>query len=352
LNQEQRPDFADILTLKAAFRPTLSDVAKLAGVSVATASRALSNPDLVAENTRNTVRDAAASCGYKINLVARSLRLQRTNTVLVLVPAFDNHFYPDVLRAMEEVAHDEGFSMILGLTGKKQHRERNYLDLVVTQRVDGLIALDDGVNQIAQSAAGMSVPMVQVLEGFWGDRMPMIGVDNGSLAAGAVHHLLGLGHRRIAHIAGLSGSIVAQQRRDGYAAALREGGLEYDEALVVRGDYRHEPGLAAMRQLLSMAEPPTAVFCANDASALGAMRACRMAGLRVPADISIVGVDDIEDAALCDPPLTTVRQPRGEIGRIAMEILIRAIRGQRVENSLILPTELIIRETTARPAAA
>lgn len=338
--------------MKPAFRPTLSDVAKLAAVSVATASRALSNPDLVAESTRNVVRDAAASCGYKINLVARSLRLQRTNTVLVLVPAFDNHFYPDVLRAMEEVAHDEGFSMILGLTGRKQHRDRNYLDLVVTQRVDGVIALDDGVNQIAESAVGMSVPMVQVLEGFCGDRMPMVGVDNRGLASNAVHHLIELGHRRIAHIAGHPDSIVAQQRKDGYSAALRDGGLAYDETLVVRGDYRQEPGLTAMQHLLSKPRRPTAVFCANDASALGALRACRLAGIRVPFDISIVGVDDIDDAVLCDPPLTTVRQPRSDIGRIAMEKLIRAIRGQRVENSVILPTELIIRETTARPVAA
>jgi LacI family repressor for deo operon, udp, cdd, tsx, nupC, and nupG len=329
----------------------LSDVAKIAGVSVATASRALSNPDLVAENTRNAVRDAAASCGYKVNLVARSLRLQRTNTVLVLLPAFDNHFYPDVLRSMEEFAHDQGFSMILGLTGKQENRERNYMDLVVTQRVDGVIVLDDGVNQLQEGAAGLSVPMVQVLEGFCGDKVPMVGVDNRSLATQVVRHLLELDHRRIAHIAGHPGSIVAQHRKDGYANALQNAGVPPDDDYIVHGDYRQDSAIAAMHQLLSMRKPPTAVFCANDASALGALRACRMAGVRVPFDISIVGVDDIDDAVLCDPPLTTVRQPRGEIGKRAMETLIRAIRGHHVEPNVMLPTELIVRETTARPNA-
>lgn len=336
--------------MKPSFRPTLTDVAKLAGVSVATASRALSNPDLVAESTRNAVRDAAKSCGYKINLVARSLRLQRTNTVLVLAPGFDNHFFPDVLRSMEEAAHDEGFSMILGFTSRRQHRERNYLELVVTQRVDGMIVIDDGISQLKESA-GVSVPMVQVLEPFCGDRVPMVGVDNRGIAAAAVGHLAGLGHRRIAHIAGHPDSLVAQQRKDGFVAALQDAGLAAGENLVVWSDYRQEGGTSAMRQLLTATEPPTAVFCANDLAALGAMRACRMAGLRIPADISIVGVDDIEDAAFCDPPLTTVRQPRREIGRRAMDILVRAIRGQLVENKVTLATELVIRETTAPPGA-
>ncbi len=340
----------DTPQLKPSLRPTLTDVAKLAGVSVATASRALSNPDLVAESTRNAVRDAAKSCGYKINLVARSLRLQRTNTVLVLAPGFDNHFFPDVLRAMEEAAHDEGFSMILGFTSRRQHRERNYLELVVSQRVDGMIVIDDGISQLKESA-GVSVPVVQVLEPFCGDRAPMVGVDNRGIAATAVGHLAGLGHRRIAHIAGHPDSLVARQRKDGYVSALRDAGLAAYESLIVWGDYRQEGGMSSMQKLLSLAEPPTAVFCASDLSALGAMRACRIAGLRIPADISIVGVDDIEDAALCDPPLTTVRQPRREIGRRAMEMLVHAIRGRYVESRVTLPTELVIRETTAPPAA-
>ena len=324
----------------------------MAGISVATASRALSNPDLVAESTRNAVRDAAASCGYKINLVARSLRLQRTNTILVLVPVIDNYFYPEIIKAMEKTAREQGFSMILGMTSNEQDRQSNYFDLVVTQRVDGLITLDAGSNDLTPDLSSVTVPAVQVLESVVENGVPVVGVDNGEVASSAVQHLLELGHRRIAHIAGRPCSNVARERQDGYVDSLKKAGLSAEESLIVRGDYGHDTGVAAMKQLLSMKKPPTAVFCANDASALGALRACKLAGLRVPTDISIVGVDDVDEAKLSDPPLTTVRQPRHDIGCRAMELLIQAIKGRHTEGSVMLPTQLIVRDTTARVAAA
>jgi LacI family repressor for deo operon, udp, cdd, tsx, nupC, and nupG len=330
----------------------LADVAKLAGVSVATASRALSNPDLVAENTRDAVCRAAESVGYRINLVARSLRKQRSNTVMVLVPGIDNQFYPDIIRGMENAALDGGYAMILGLTGRAQKREKAYLDLLDTRRADGMLILDGSIGKLNRKDMRFGVPVVQVLETLDDSLTPSVTVDDRNIARMAVDHLVKFGHRRIAHIAGRDGSIVGSHRRIGFLDAMRGHGLVVREDHCLPGDYGYDGGRAAMDKLLDHPEPPTAVFCANDSSALGAMRACRHRGLSVPRDISIMGVDDISDAANSDPPLSTIAQPREAIGATAMEMLIGQIEKRKLQtHHAVIPVNLVQRQSTAPPRA-
>jgi LacI family repressor for deo operon, udp, cdd, tsx, nupC, and nupG len=334
---------------KSSDRPTLNEVASRAGVSVATASRALSNPELVAERTRHNVRKAAEACGYRVNFLARSLRRERSDSILVLIPDIDNFFYPEIIRALEETAHGEGLSMMLGLTSNRVDRESSYLDVLSSRRADGLIILDGGLDRMMLAGVEFDVPTVQVLECAAGKDLPTVRIDDRLVAELAVAHLAGLGHRHIAHIAGSSDSQVAGERIAGFRAAMLKH-VGQPDALVVRGGYSHDAGREAMECLLDSGERPTAVFCVNDAAALGAIQGCRRRGLRIPEDISIVGVDDIELAAASDPPLTTVHQNRYEIGASAMRMLIGLLqRRQLADTDVVVPVELVVRQSTAPP---
>lgn len=338
--------------MKQAFVPTLSDVARLAGVSVATASRALSNPDLVAEHTRDLVRQAAESCGYRINLVARSLRTRRSNTVLVLIPDINNEFYPEIICGMEHHAHDMGYSVILGMTGNALEREESYYELLSTHRIDGLVILDGGIDRLLENGIHPSLPTVQVLECTGGTSLPFVRIDDHAVMEIAIAHLVGLGHRRIAHIAGSADSLVAHERIEGFRTAMKSRDLAVPPDLVKTGDYHHDGGRTAMQALLGLTAAPTAVICANDASALGAIQACQLAGLHVPHDMSVMGIDDITSAAQSAPQLTTIRQPRRAIGQRAMEILIEMMHHNRnIQTQVVMPTELVLRQSTAAPAA-
>lgn len=328
-------------------RPTLSDVAKMAGVSVATASRALSNPDLVADSTRRAVRDAANACGYKVNLVARSLRIQRTDTLLVLQPRIDDIFYPVLLGSIEEAALAEGYSVMVGFTGKDEKLREAYADLMSNGRVDGVIIMDGGTGVEGITGPKPAVPAVQVLDVVYGG-VPAVRVDDAQLADIAVSHLASLGHRRIAHIAGPERSVSATGRKRGFLAAMAKFGLAADEDLVKPGNNRREEGAEAMRHFLSLANPPTAVFAASDGMGCGAMDVCRERGLSVPGDISIIGADDTADSAWAFPALTTVHVPRAAIGARAAEKLIGIIRGQDgIPQDTVMPVELKLRGSHA-----
>ena len=329
-------------------RPTLSDVAKMAGVSVATASRALSNPDLVADSTRRAVRDAAESCGYKVNLVARSLRIQRTNTLLVLQPCIDNAFYPALLRGIEETSLAYGYSVMVGFTDKSEKHREAYADLMSNGRVDGVIVIDGGARVDGITGPKPEVPAVQVLDLVYGGAVPAVRVDDQQVADIAVSHLASLGHRRIAHISGPEQSIPAMDRKRGFLAAMARLGLAVDDDLVKPGDNRRQGAAEAMKHFLSLPKPPTAVFAASDCMGCAAMDVCRDRGISVPGEISFVGADDTADGACAYPALTTVHVPRSAIGARAAEALIGLIRGQGgVPHDTVMPVELKLRASHA-----
>ena len=329
-------------------RPTLSDVAKMAGVSVATASRALSNPDLVADSTRRAVRDAAESCGYKVNLVARSLRIQRTNTLLVLQPCIDDTFHPALLRSIEETSLTFGYSVMVGFTDKSEKYRGAYADLLSNGRVDGAIIIDGGTGVEGLTGPKPEVPTVQVLDVVYGGAVPSVRVDDQQVAEMAVHHLASLGHRRIAHIAGADKSLPAADRRRGFLSAMSKLGLSVDEDMVRTGNNKRDGAAEAMKHFLSLSKPPTAVFSASDCMACAAMDVCRERGLQVPGDISFIGADDTRDAQCNYPALTTVHVPRSAIGARAAEKLIGLIRGQSgIPHETVMPVELMLRGSHA-----
>ncbi len=328
-------------------RPTLSDVAKLAGVSVATASRALSNPDLVADGTRRAVRDAATSCGYKINLVARSLRIQRTDTLLALVPDIDNAFYPRLIHAIEDTALAMGYAVIIGFTAKSEKYREAYGELLSAGRVDGMVVMDGGSGVDRFTGPQPDLPVVQVFDRVYGPSVPLVRVDDHQVAELAVHQLASMGHRRIAHIAGADEQQSARDRRDGYRAAMQRLGLPLEDQLVKNGHGHRAGGAEAMKQLLELPQGPTAVFCASDSMACAAMDVCRDRGIHVPGDISFIGADGTAEGMFSFPSLTTVDVPRAEAGVRAVEKLIGLIRGQAVAPDTVLPVEIKLRGSCA-----
>ena len=334
-------------------RPTFSDVAKLAKLSVATDSRALSNPDLVAESTRKAVREAAASCGYKVNLVARSLRMQCTNTLLLLAPCVDNPFYPSLVRAIEATAHEQGFSVIIGFTLKNPDSRSAYGDLISNGRVDGVILIDGGVGIQDLTGLRPPIPTVQALDQVLAPSVPVVKADDHYVAELAVRHLAGLGHRRIAHISGAPSALPSVQRQEGYRDTMAALGQPVEDGYIQCGYYRREPAIEAMDQLLALRNRPTAVFCTNDSMACGAMQVCLDRGLRVPGDMSFVGAGNTSDGEYVRPALTTVNVPRAEIGRLAALKLMRLIRGQNhVSPEIILPVELLVRGSSSAASQA
>jgi LacI family transcriptional regulator, repressor for deo operon, udp, cdd, tsx, nupC, and nupG len=331
-------------------RPTLDDIARIARVSTATASRALSNPHMVAAKTREAVLDAAARTGYRTNLLARSLRKQASHAVLVLVPNLSNQFYPEIIRGIEQVAHERDYAVMLGFTAHEASREMSYVDLVRRRRADGILILDASLRNLFTAGEAFSLPAVQVIERMPGVALPFVKIDDHAAALEAVRHLTGLGHRRIAHLMGRTRYSVTPDRFAGYAQALAEAGLALDLTLIGEGDFNFGRGMDAADLLMRQADPPTAIFCANDDSALGAMKRLADLGLSVPRDVSVVGFDDIEAAASAEPPLTTIHQPRFELGATAMRMLIDILEGRPLaSHEVVLSTGLIRRASTAPP---
>jgi len=335
-------------------RRTIVDVARLAGVHPSTVSRALHRADLpLRPETRRKVLAAVARLEYRPSVIARGLRLQRTNTLGMLVPDITNPFFPPIIRGAEEAARERGYELVLCNTDDSPDRETASLRLLRERQADGLLMATSRMADATLAAVRRDrFPFVLVNRG---SRVPAdlsVEVDNERAAESVIAHLAGLGHRRIAHIAGPLSTTTGAERAAGYRAAMRSRGLPADESLVAEAEAYAEPsGYAAAVRLLRAS--PTAIFGANDLLILGALRAAREARLRVPQDISLVGVNDIPLAGLIDPPLTTVRVPQREMGEIAARMLIAVLENETVaRRHVLLDTTLIVRGSTGAPARA
>jgi LacI family transcriptional regulator, repressor for deo operon, udp, cdd, tsx, nupC, and nupG len=334
-------------TASAAHRYNIKEVAVAAKVSVATVSRTLAMPDVVAPETRRRVHDAIRRMGYTPNAQARNLRTARTNVIVALVPDISNPFFAEVIRGIEQVAHRSHYSVLLGDTQYNRAREQGYADLLNTRQADGLITLLPHIPKI--SAAGR-LPIVNACEYVRDRSITSVYVDNVAAAQQATEYLLTLGHRAVAFITGPMNSPISVDRSQGYEIALTGAGIKRNRRLTAEGDFSAESGIRAIESLFARGESFTAVFCSNDEMALGALRAIKSHGLRVPQDVSVVGFDDIRFARYSDPPLTTVAQPMGDIGREAMSMLIEILTEADVPaRKRILPTQLVVRGSTSQP---
>ncbi|NUS67370.1 MAG: LacI family DNA-binding transcriptional regulator [Ensifer adhaerens] len=334
-------------------RPKIKDIAERAGVSVATVSRALSGSSLVTDETRKRINALARELNYRPNVSARNLRTRRSMSVLLVVRDVGNPFYLEILKGVEATAREAGYAVLMGNTENDPDREVEYFNMLRDGHADGMILMTGKLPppQPGESADLSHLPVVIALEMIEGSGFPHVQIDNVAAAEAAVEHLIALGHRRIAHIAGPLPEVMALHRRDGYRAAMKAAGLAIAEGYEVRGDYLLESGEACASDLFALSEPPTAIFAANDEMAYGAIHALRRLGRDVPGDVSVVGFDDLYLSKAFYPPLTTVSQPRADIGRTAMSQLLNVLSDGEVgtEPAIVLPTTLNIRGSTAPP---
>lgn len=328
-------------------RPRIKDIAAAVGVSPASVSRALSGTGLVAEPTLSRIRAVAEDLGYRPDVRARNLRTRRSMAVLMVVRDVGNPFYLEIFKGVEAAAREAGYSVLMGNTEDDPDREAEYFDMLDDGHADGMILM---TGKLPTEARG-DLPVVVALEMIAGTAYPHVVIDNEAAGRAATQHLIDLGHRRIAHVTGPLPDGMSAGRLRGYRAAMAEAGLPVPDGYVARGDYSLRSGQAACRALMALPEPPTAIFAASDEMAYGIIGVLGGMGLSVPAEVSVMGFDDLFLSEAFQPPLSTVCQPRAEIGRKAMTVLIDVMAGQPAPDQLIvLPTELQIRGTTAPPA--
>lgn len=331
----------------------IDDVARLAGVSTATVSRALRGLPSVSPETRAKVARAAAELGYVASPSASRLAGGRTGSVGVVVPRITRWFFATVVEAAEEVLHRAGWDVLLyNLGGREQERRRVFHAQALHKRVDAVVLVATPLSdEDVAAVAGLDLPGVTVSSGTPVAGWPSIRIDDVLAARTAVEHLVALGHTRIAHVSSHSDALsfaAHGDRRRRYREAMRHAGLFLDPALVVDDEFTVAGGERATRELLRHGEVPTAIFAACDEMAMGAIRALREARLRVPDDVSVIGIDDHNLSAALG--LTTVAQPAAEQGRRAASTLLDVLRGGPARHeSQILPTCLVVRDTTAAP---
>lgn len=327
----------------------MEDVAREAGVSRALVSLVMRERPNVSNERRGRVLDAAAKLGYRPNAMARSLASQRTKTVGVILDDLRNPFFAEIAGGVEELASQLGYQLLLAAGGRQARRERAALEALLEHRVSGMIMVSPRMPASVIAAAAAEAPLVIV-------GRTVRGVDADSVLINEAHgtelvldHLVGLGHKRIAHIDGGTGA-GGPQRRAAYVRGMRSRRLGR-HTLVIGGDFTEEAGVSAAAELLRRRELPTAVFAANDMVAVGLLGGFDRAGIDVPGQVSIVGYDNISIAHLAHVSLTTVDQPRTDMGRLALELLLDRIVNHRANEVRLIEPSLIVRSTTAPPRA-
>ena len=327
---------------------TMKDVALKAKVSTATVSRALMNPDKVSQATRNRVEKAAREVGYLPQPMGRNVKRNESRTILVIVPDICDPFFSEIIRGIEVTAANHGYLVLIGDCAHQNQQEKTFIDLIITKQIDGMLLLGSRLPFDASIEEQRNLPPMVMANEFAPElELPAVHIDSLTAAFDAVNYLYEQGHKRIGCIAGPEEMPLCHYRLQGYVQALRRCGIMVDPQYIARGDFTFEAGSKAMQQLLDLPQPPTAVFCHSDVMALGALSQAKRQGLKVPEDLSIIGFDNIDLTQFCDPPLTTIAQPRYEIGREAMLLLLDQMQGQHVgSGSRLMDCELIIRGST------
>ena len=328
---------------------TMKDVAQKANVSTATVSRALMNPDKVSQSTRNRVEQAALEVGYLPQSLGRNMKRNESRTILI-VPDICDPFFSEIIRGIEVTAAEQEYLVLIGDCAHQNRQEKTFIDLIITKQIDGMLLLGSRLPFDAGVEEQRNLPPMVMANEFAPElELPTVHIDNLTAAFNAVNYLHELGHRRIGCNAGPEEMPLCHYRLQGYVQALRRSGITVDPHYIARGNFTYEAGANALEQLLTLPEPPTAIFCHSDIMALGALSLAKRRGLKVPEDLSIIGFDNISLSEFCDPPLTTVSQPRFDIGREAMLLLLDQLHGHSVSSgSRLLDCELIVRGSTRK----
>jgi LacI family transcriptional regulator len=343
---------ADLRSERFRGRATIRDIADLAGVSIATVSRVLNGRPDVAAETRENVMQVVREHGFSTNRGARGLSSGRTGIIGLTLPLVNDSYFGPILAGASEALYEQDMRIMLCPTLHEHDREVSLLERLMRGTTDGAILMlpeESGEELLSLQKSGYPFVVVDPREAP-PDGIPCVSSMHAAGAKLATEHLLGLGHRRIGAITGVPGMYASEERLMGMRAALATAGILLDADLVVASDWQIPTGEAAADELLSRPDPPTAIFAFNDNGAVGAVQAARRRGLRVPEDLSIIGFDDLFQATIVAPKLSTVRQPLAELGRMGVSLLSRLIDGQRLDAQRVeVSTTLVVRESTAPP---
>lgn len=331
---------------------TIKDIARDLGVSIATVSLALNSSPRVTEQTRRKVLEAAERLGYHRNAIARALVMNKTVRVGVIVPDITQLFFSEMIRAAQQVATERGYDILIGNTDRDRELEAHYLRLITERQIDGVILTSvDFEETLLEQVLGSGFSLVFVNNIYPGYTGPFVGTDSelGGYLAGS--HLLKLGHRKIALLSADSGAPFNSRRIAGFRRAFRDAQAAFPEELVLEGDFTVESGYRLTVELIKQRRDVTAIFAATDMIAIGAMKALKQAGIRIPEEISVVGFDDLVIAAFPGIELTTVRQEIATVGSSAMKLLLDQLEGAgaapEAPENVLVPPEMVIRKTTA-----
>lgn len=324
----------------------IQQVAKQAGVSVATVSRVLNGKDKVSTKTKLKVEEAIQYLNYEPSMLGRNLRNSESRIVLILIPSISNPFYFEVIKGIENMALSQNYSILLCETDSKPEKEEIYFDLVRKKMADGIISMDPAVNVETLKELAENYAIIQCSEYGGGIGIPYVTIDSEEASYHAVKHLIQIGHRKIALMNSDEKFLYARERRMGYERALQEHGIPLNgEYIFYTQELGFEQGQQTMKKILQLQDRPTAVFAVSDLLAIGALKEINAAGLHVPEDVAVVGFDKIDFSNMTNPALTTVAQPMYKMGTVAARMLIEKIQGKTVD-SVVLGHELVIREST------
>lgn len=334
---------------------SIKEVARIAGVSIATVSRCINEPKRVKEKTRLKVQEAILQTGYAPNTLAQSFRRGKTNMIMVVLPSVGDPFFTEVMRGIRTVAKAKGYTIMINETQFNTMTADEIGAMMVSKQADGIILLASMSpfgNEILSARSNQALPIVIGCETISPDlaEFPSVHIDNVAAAEEATNYLISLGHKRVAFMSGEDTSLLTKDREFGYRAAMKDAGLPVQEEWVVSGSLTIDGARHATRELMNLSDRPTAIFCANDEMAIGTLHGVKAARLSVPEDISVMGFDDTRYAEVTDPPLTTISQPAEEIGERTFYRLCKMIDGETVEDAEpeIVPHKLIVRRSVAR----
>jgi LacI family transcriptional regulator len=332
--------------------PTIHDIARELKISASTVSRALNDNPRISLKTKEKIKVVAASLGYRPNTLASNLRNKKSNTIGIVVPLINRHFFSSVISGVEDIAYKAGYTVVISQSNDLATKEINIVQSMFSNRVDGLIisiAMQTNTFEHLKIFRKKHIPLV-----FFDRAVPEIETDKivvDDFAGGfrVTQHLIDQGYQRIGHLAGPQNLMTYFDRKNGYKEALSKNGIQYDESLVIINTLTSDEGISAVQQLMKLSNPPDAIFCGNDTTALSAMIYLRDQGIRIPQDIGIVGFSNEPFSKVVSPSISTIAQPGFKMGQKAAELIIRQIETkERTYQTIVLPTELIIRESSSR----
>lgn len=331
-------------TSKQIQRITIKQIAREAGVSLATVSRALNDRQDIHPATRDRILAIAQEHGYTPNAIARSLVTQRTHTIGLAVRTHLDMWAAQIIMPIEELAHSSGYEVFVSSHRTNADRERSVLQAFHSRQVEGMIVINSMLGEeitTLQKTLGTPIVLISpLIESTYRCTVRSHDIRGAQLAT---EHLIQLGHRRIAHISAPTWCSPGRDRLQGYRAALEAHGIPYDPELVFEGDAQETSGLEGVRSLLDLVDPPTALFCFNDLVAVGALHGARLKGLQVPLDLSVIGFDDVYLGSYVDPPLSTIQQDIESLGKQAMNMLFKLIAGRKIRAPIVLDIKLLER---------